>query len=80
MPRRTKAQIAAEVAEHNAEAATIPTGATYQSDVFGTVTLGENQGPSAECNGLDLYTVTHSGAQHAWTSSFVLYTFGTRKA
>lgn len=75
MPRRTKAELAASNAETNRLAALIPTGTTYESGPFATVTLGENKGANWDGDGLDLYTVNHSGLNHGWSSASVVAAF-----
>lgn len=75
MPRETKAALAARVAADNAAAAAVPSGATATSDLFGTLVLGANLGPSENSGGWDQYEVQHSGFTHTWSSAMVARAF-----
>lgn len=75
MARETKQQKAARTADDNKVAAQIPVGTTYESDLFGTVELGENLGPTETSEGWDIYDVKHSGFSHRWSSALVRAAF-----
>lgn len=77
MPRETKAELAARIAEDNRLAAQIPTGTTKQDPIFGEVVLGPKVG---ETDGWDLYETTHSGFKHQTTSALIWRAFTADKS
>lgn len=72
MPRETKAELAARIAEDNRLAALIPTGSTKQDPIFGEVVLGPKVGT---LDGWDLYEHTHSGYVHKTTAAVIRRAF-----
>lgn len=74
MARETKAELAKRIASTNAEAFEIPLDLSYEDKLFGEVALVEKA--FTDEDGWDMYTVSHSGHNHTWSSAVVVASFG----